>query len=122
MNVESREEKNRIKLLIISIVLFICILCAEYIVYNAYPYTVHKKEYQKTIMAQDIKDYHGYSSENGILKPDSDNSRIVIGDCGDILSKVTVNFKEAFKEDTDVSLYYSKKSNGRGESYCRKLA
>lgn len=122
MNVESREEKNRIKLLIISIVLFICILCAEYIVYNAYPYTVHKKEYQKTIMAKDIKDYQGYSSENGILKPDSDNSRIVIGDCGDILSKVTVNFKEAFKEDTDVSLYYSKKSNGRGESYCRKLA
>ena len=121
MNLHLGEEKNKKKFLIISIVSFIVLLCAEYIYAYICPYISKKEEYEKIVNVNDIKDYQEYSFENGIFKPESDDSKLKIGDCGDIVSKVTVNFKESMESDTDVSLYYSKNSNGRGELYCRKL-
>ena len=121
MNLHLGEEKNKKKFLIISIVFFICLICAEYIYTSVHPYISQKKEYEKILIAEDINNYQGYSFENDIFKPESDDSKLIIGDCGDIVSKITVNLKEPMESDTDVSLYYSKNSNGRGEYYCKKL-
>lgn len=108
------KENNKKVILHFSIVIFIFLLCTEYIYICYRHYTSDKKEYEKVLTVTDINDYQGYLVENGIFKPQNDDPQILIGDCSDIVSKVTVNFKEPLGTDTDITLYYSKNGSFQG--------
>lgn len=114
------KESNKKKIFILSIVFLICLLCAEYIYVRVRNYTGEKQEYEKVLTVKDINNYPGYSVENDKFKPENEDPQIILGDCGDIVSDVTVNFKEPMETDTNIFIYYSENGNYKQRSACNK--